>query len=212
VTTSTAAIIGGVTKSRETVEEEHRATRELRSDAAANRDRVLVAASAAIRREGAGVPLATIAAEAGVGVGTLYRRYPSRDALLAALTHRSFELVLEAARTAADSSDKGIDCLRKFIDQTIEHGAGLVLPLHGGPVPLDQDTLAVRAEVHEALDLVLERGRQDGTIQSDITTLDIIVFGALLAQPLPSVPDWKAVARRQALIYFAGLANPPSGA
>ncbi len=44
---------------------------------AANRDRVLAAAAAAIRREGAGVPLATIAADAGVGVGTLYRRYPS---------------------------------------------------------------------------------------------------------------------------------------
>jgi AcrR family transcriptional regulator len=43
---------------------------------------VLAAAAAAIRREGAGVPIATIAADAGVGVGTLYRRYPSREALL----------------------------------------------------------------------------------------------------------------------------------
>jgi AcrR family transcriptional regulator len=44
--------------------------------------------------------MATIAAEAGVGVGTLYRRYPNRKALLDALTHRAFELLLEQARTA----------------------------------------------------------------------------------------------------------------
>jgi len=174
--------------------------RELRRDAAANRDRVLTAAAAAIRREGAGVPLATVAADAGVGVGTLYRRYPSREALLAALTHRSFRLVLDAAHRAADGKDMGIDCLRRFIDQTIDHGADLVLPLHGGPVPLDQDTIALRTEVHDALEQVLQRGRHDGTIRSDVTAFDIVVFGALLAQPLPHVPDWKMMARRQAVI------------
>lgn len=179
--------------------------RELRRDAAANRDRVLAAAAAAIRREGVGVPLATIAADAGVGVGTLYRRYPSRDALLAALTHRSFQLVLDAAHRAADSEDTAINSLRGFIDQTIEHGAELVLPMHGGPVLLDQDTIALRTEVHETLEQVLRRGRQDGSIRPDVTALDIIVFGALLAQQLPHVPDWKLRARRQAVIYFDGL-------
>jgi AcrR family transcriptional regulator len=151
--------------------------RELRRDAAANRDRVLTAAAAAVRREGAGVPLATIAAEAGVGVGTLYRRYPSREALLAALTRRSFRLVLDAAHRAADSNHSAIECLRNFIDQTVDHGADLVLPMHGGPVPLDQETIALRTEVHDSLEQILRRGRQDGTIRSDVTALDIIVFG-----------------------------------
>jgi AcrR family transcriptional regulator len=179
--------------------------RELRRDAAANRDRVLTAAAAAVRREGAGVPLATIAAEAGVGVGTLYRRYPSREALLAALTRRSFRLVLDAAHRAADSNHAAIECLRNFIDQTVDHGADLVLPMHGGPVPPDQETIALRTEVHDTLEQILRRGRQDGTIRSDVTALDIIVFGAMLAQPLPHVPDWKLMARRQAIIYFHGL-------
>jgi AcrR family transcriptional regulator len=168
---------------------------------------VLAAAAAAIRREGAGVPIATIAADAGVGVGTLYRRYPSREALLAALTRQSFRLVLDAARSADDRTDSGIDALRGFIDQTIEHGPELVLPMHGGPVPFDEDTVALRSEVHATIERVLRRGRQDGTIRADVTAFDVIVFGALLAQPLPHVADWRSAAQRQAKIYFDGLAT-----
>jgi AcrR family transcriptional regulator len=153
------------------------------------------------------VPIATIAADAGVGVGTLYRRYPSREALLAALTLRSFRLVLDAAQSAADRTDSGMAALRGFIEQTIEHGPELVLPMHGGPVPLDEDAVALRSEVRATIEKVLRRGRQDGTIRADVTAFDMIVFGALLAQPLPHVPDWKSAARRQAEIYFDGLAS-----
>jgi AcrR family transcriptional regulator len=192
---------------RGTVETTSSGRRELRRDAAANRDRVLAAAAAAIRREGTGVPIATIAADAGVGVGTLYRRYPSREDLLAALTLRSFRLVLDSAQSAADCTDLGIDALRGFIEQTIEHGPELVLPMHGGPIPLDEDTVALRSQVHATIEKVLCRGRQDGTIRDDVTAFDIIVFGALLAQPLPHVPDWGSAARRQAKIYFDGLAT-----
>jgi AcrR family transcriptional regulator len=205
VSASRAAIINQVGERDGTVESSGR--RELRRDAVANRDRVLAAAAAAIRREGTGVPIATIAADAGVGVGTLYRRYPSRDDLLAALTLRSFRLVLGAAQSAAECTDSGIDALRGFIERTIENGPELVLPMHGGPVPLDEDTVALRSEVHATIDKVLRRGRQDGTIRADVTAFDIIVFGALLAQPLPHVADWRSAARRQAKIYFDGLAS-----
>ena len=60
----------------------HRAPR---SDAAANRDRLLAAATVAVKHDGEKVPMATVAAQAGVGVGTLYRHYPTREALLSAL-------------------------------------------------------------------------------------------------------------------------------
>ena len=61
--------------------ETRRGLRSLRSDAAANRERILAAATIAVRRDGERVPMATIADEAGVGVGTLYRHYPTRSAL-----------------------------------------------------------------------------------------------------------------------------------
>jgi len=196
----------GKTQSQGSARARRHEHRDLRRDAAANRDRLLSAAAAAIRREGPGVALATIAADAGVGAGTLYRRYSSRDALFVALTNRSFQMVLEAARRANDVGGTAIDCLRSFIDQTIEHGADLVLPLHGGPVPLDHDTIALRRKVRAALERILRQGYDDGTIRSDVTARDVIIFGALLAQPLPNAPDWKSLARRQAAIYFDGLA------
>ena len=181
--------------------------RSLRLDAAENRDRVLAAAAIAVRRDGTAVPMATIAADAGVGVGTVYRHYPSRDALLGALTHRSFQIVLETARRAAALDKPAIDGIRFFLEQTIEHGSDLVLPMHGGPAPTDQATIAVRDEAHRTLGSILERGQHDGTMRTGVTRADIVTFGALLAQGLPHVTDWKLAARRQADIYLAGLLN-----
>ncbi len=77
--------------------------RRVRSDALANRERVLAAAVTAVLREGRQVPMGTIAAEAGVGIGTLYRRYPNREVLLEALTLRAFRLVLQCAEDAENS-------------------------------------------------------------------------------------------------------------
>ena len=178
----------------------------MRRDAADNRDRVLAAAATAVRREGAAVPMATVAANAGVGVGTVYRHFPSREALLGALTHRSFQIVLDAVDRAAESDLPGIDAVRCFLDQTIEHGPDLVLPLHGGPLLPDQETAALQLEVRRRLGLLLRRGQRDGTIRRDARTADLVVFGAMTAQQLPHVPDWNGTARRLVDIYLAGLA------
>jgi AcrR family transcriptional regulator len=149
--------------------------------------------------------MSTIAAAAGVGVGTLYRHYPSREALLAALTHRSFRMVLVAAQRAADADQAAIECIRSFLDDTIQHGAELVLPMHGGPIPEDRATLVLRGEAHDTLDEILRRGRHDGTIRPDLTSLDIIMFGAMIAQPLPTATHWKRTAQRQAAIFLDGI-------
>lgn len=177
-----------------------------RSDGVANRERLLSAAAVAVRRDGYKIPLATIAADAGVGVGTLYRHYASREALLAALICRSFQWVLDAARAAADSESTAIESLKRFLDQTIEHGAELVLPMHGGPSPLDEDALVLRSKVHSTVEAIVRRGRTDGTVRADITALDIILFGALIVQPLPTSLNWERIARRQAAIFLDGLA------
>jgi AcrR family transcriptional regulator len=180
--------------------------RELRRDAADNRDRVLAAAAAAVRREGTAVPMATVAANAGVGVGTVYRHFPSREALLGALTHRSFQLVLDAAAEAAETDQSGIAAVRGFLYRTIEHGPDLVLPLHGGPLLVDEGTATIQTEVHRRLGALLRRGQRDGTIRRGTRTTDLVIFGALLAQRLPHVPDWNRSARRLVDIYVAGMA------
>ena len=178
----------------------------LRSDAAANRERILTAATIAVRRDGERVPMATIADEAGVGIGTLYRHYPTRPALLAALTLRSFQLVLQHARAAALSDEPAPAALEQFFERTIAARNEFILPFHGGPVIDDEQVVALRAEIRRLLEQVLAGGRRDGTIRPDATPMDIIIVGAMLAQPLPHAADWDQLARRQARIFVAGLA------
>lgn len=191
--------------------ETRRVARPLRSDAAANRERILAAATLVVRRDGERAPMATIADEAGVGVGTLYRHYPTRSALLLALTLRSFGRVLKHARAAALSDEPAPAALEQFFEQTISARNELILPLHGGPVIHDEKIVAVRAEIRNLLDQVLARGRRDRTIRPDANPGDIIITGAMLAQPLPLAGDWDQLARRQARIFVAGLVatDPP---
>jgi len=179
--------------------------RERRSDAARNHEALVRAATAALHREGPRVSLATIAAEAGVGVGTLYRHFPSRADLLNFLTHRSFEQVLSNVQAAESDGTTASDALRRFIEAAIVQRNELVLPLHGGSPVTVPETLALRDQVHRAVQRIIERGRTDGTISQDVTPRDVVVFGAMLAQPRQSDPEWDATCRRLLATYVNGL-------
>ena len=179
--------------------------REQRSDAARNHEALVRAATAAVHREGPRVSMATIAADAGVGIGTLYRHFPTREDLLNSLTHRSFEQVLSNVQAAESGGTTASDALRRFVEAAITQRNELVLPLHGGlPVTAPQ-TLAVRDQVHRALQRIIERGRADGTISQDVTPRDVIVFGAMLGQPRQSDPEWDTTCRRLLATYVNGL-------
>jgi AcrR family transcriptional regulator len=164
-----------------------------------------------MKREGLAVPIATIAADAGVGVGTLYRHFANREVLLAALAERFYRIVHQHAQDAAAADGPAIAAVEAFLAATIRRRDDLILPLHGGPVTLDQQAVQLRSEISRLLEEVLRRGRRDGTIRADLTGVDLIVFGALVAEPLPYVPDWDEVALRQVRIFLAGLANQDAG-
>jgi AcrR family transcriptional regulator len=149
--------------------------------------------------------MATIAADAGVGIGTLYRHFPARGDLLNFLAHRSFEQVLSNVQAAERDGVTASDALRRFIEAAIDQRNELVLPLHGGPPVTVPETLAVRDQVHQAVRRIIERGRADGTIGQDVTPRDVVVFGAMLAQPRPSDPKWDATCRRLLATYLHGL-------
>ena len=78
-------------------------------------------------------------------------------------------------------------------------------PWHGGPPVRSERTLALQAEVWRLIDAILRRGLDDGSIPGDLSAADVILFGAMLAQPLPNASDWDRVARRQAQVYLAGM-------
>ncbi len=181
---------------------------ERRRDARLNRSRLLVAATSAVHRDGPRVPMATIAAEAGLGIGTLYRHFPTREALLDALTRRSFDQVLRNALRAESLEGTGLVCVSAFLDAGISQRHELVLPLHGGPDVTTSHTADLRSEVHRAVRRMLDRGVADGSIRADISPRDVVIFGAMLAQPLPALPNWDDTCRRLLSIYLNGLASP----
>jgi AcrR family transcriptional regulator len=167
----------------------------LRRDAARNRERLLDAALRLFHERGEKVPSLAIAKAAGVGAGTLYRHFPTREDLAAALAHRSYRIALGHASEAADGAAPAPDALRTFFARTIERRDELMLPLHGGPVTLDDEAVQLRTAISAALDRVLARGRREGTIRPDVTSTDVILMGALLAQPLSSAPRPRSTSR-----------------
>ena len=182
-------------------------SREPRSDAARNHQTLVRAATAAVHREGASVPMATIAADAGVGIGTLYRHFPTREYLLGFLTHASFKQVLANAEAAESNAGTAAEALRHFIEAAISQRNELVLPLHGGPRPASDSTRVIRDQVHQVIQRIIDCGRTDGTITRDVTPHEIVVFGSMLAQPRPPDPGWDATCRRLLATYLAGLGS-----
>lgn len=185
------------------------APRERRSDALRNQQELLRAATAAVHRDGLHVPMGTIAADAGVGIGTLYRHFPTRGYLLNELTHRSFQRVLANAHAAEDDGASAFDCLRLFVDAAITQRNELVLPLHGGPEPTSSATRAVRTEVHTIVQRIIDRGVAEGTLLPGLAARDVIVFGAMLAQPRPTDPEWDETCRRLLATYLHGAQHRP---
>lgn len=179
--------------------------RQPRRDALRNRERVLDAATELVRRDGEKVPMAAIAERAGVGVGTLYRHFPDREALLGELVHRSFGIALANAQSAAAHPGSALDGIRQFFLSTLRDRERFVLPLHGGPSVFTPATRERQQGVRIALRALLDRGQVAGELRSDLTPEDLILATSLLSRPLMGTGDWDRLARRQIDLLLHGL-------
>lgn len=180
--------------------------RKARRDAVANRERVLAAAVTAMLREGRNVPLATIAAEAGVGVGTLYRSYQDRDALMHALEYRAYAMLnalLDEIETEEGLS--GLDAVARYVDGTLAIGDQLVLPLHGAPPLVTPAAVEARRSIYRRLDAFIDAGRSDGSIRAPVNATDIITFSTIVTQRPTHGPNWEHSARRQIAFFLNGM-------
>ena len=152
------------------------ATRPLRIDARRNRERVLRAARDAFAAFGSGVPLDEIAARAGVGPGTVYRHFPTKEALFAAVVQARVEDLAADARARSDAADPG-EAFFGFVAR-LGQEARVKRDLPDAiavPGPL-QDALL------EAIGVLLRRAQQAGAVRGDVTTSDLIVlFKAAIA-------------------------------
>jgi len=146
------------------------ADRPLRADARRNREKVLDAAREAFAASGFGVPLDEIAALAGVGPGTVYRHFPTKEALFEAVVEARLEDLVADARSRADAADPG-DAFFGFLARIrVESVAKRDMPdAIAVPGPL-QDAL------HSALSVLLSRAQEGGAVRGDVTTAELIVL------------------------------------
>lgn len=154
---------------------------------------------------GRNVPLAEIAEAAGVGVGTLYRGFPDRAALLHAMQLRSYTMLITALNRIEESGLTGVDAVESFLNERVELGTQLMLPLHGAPPLTDDTAIAARGRIVAALERFLADGRADGTVRSDVNATDIIICAAMISQPLPHSPGWPMIAKRHISIFVDGI-------
>jgi AcrR family transcriptional regulator len=179
--------------------------RKPRADAQRNRERILEVAKQEFTRSGANASLEEIAKKAGVGPGTLYRHFPTREDLLVAVYRSEMEKLAAAERTFADTMPP-VEALRAwlllFVDavETKQIIAPVLNTLVGDPKKVFE---ASYAQIHEALRALVMRAIKSGDIRKDLEPIDLL--RALVGvSNVSASPDWQESARRLVEILILG--------
>ena len=181
------------------------ARRKPRTDAQKNRERILEVAKKVFARSGANSSLDEIATQAGVGPGTLYRHFPTRDALLEAVYRTEVEKLAAAERTLAQTLSP-VEALRAWMLLFVDYIATkqIIAPalntLVGGPSKVFE---ASRAQVQGAIEALVRRAIKSGDIRKDLDPFDLL--RALIGvSNVASSPEWQQSAKRLVDILIAG--------
>ncbi len=155
--------------------------RPLRADAQRNRARILEAAEVIFAAEGIEVPVDVIAEKAGVGVGTLYRHFPTKETLCEAILLERLIALTDDARALADAADPDT-AFFGFLDHMVGEGAAkrdLVAAVIGAGIEFEESAAEVKAGLREAIGVLLRRAQEAGAVRSDVTaeTVMNLVFG-----------------------------------
>jgi AcrR family transcriptional regulator len=179
--------------------------RKPRADAQRNRERILEVAKQEFTRSGANASLEDIAKKAGVGPGTLYRHFPTREELLVAVYRSEMEKLAAAERTFADTLPP-VEALRAwlllFVDsvETKRIIAPVLNTLVGDPKRVFE---ASYAQIHAALRALVKRAIKSGDIRKDLDPIDLLRALVGVANVSAS-PDWQESARRLVEILILG--------
>jgi AcrR family transcriptional regulator len=181
------------------------AQRKPRADAQRNRNRILEVAKQAFTRSGANASLDDIASEAGVGPGTLYRHFPTREELLQAVYRSEMEKLAATERKFAQTMPP-LEALRAwlllFVDaiETKQIIAPALNTLIGDPKKVFATSYAL---MQEAIHALVKRAIKSGDIRKDIEPMDLLRALVGVAHVATS-PDWQQSARRLVDILIAG--------
>jgi AcrR family transcriptional regulator len=185
--------------------------RKPRVDAERNRDRLLATAKATFARKGTGASLDEIARATGVGIGTLYRHFPTRDALIAAVYRNETDQLARAATTLL-AEHTPLTALQRWMNLFVDYMAtkrGLYAVLDSladGTSALYADSTA---QMTSALRLLMERAVAAGEVKVDVDPLDLLRAVAGVSQG-GAGDDWVVNAKKVAAILVAGIRAQPA--
>lgn len=158
----------------------------LRADAARNRAKVLEAAREAFAAEGVTVPLDEIARRAGVGAGTVYRHFPTKEALFEAVVADRLDALAADAEALLDAADPGAAFFEFFVAMVRDADGkkDLADALAASGVGLSAQTLASAARLHAGLGELLGRAHAAGAVRDGVSVADLhaLAVGALAAE------------------------------
>ena len=180
----------------------------LRCDAARNRERVLAAAMEVYRERGPAFTMEEVAARAGVGIGTVYRRFPTKTALLDAIALPFFERMLQQVREAAENSKpaEAAEVLIRLVAE--QHAAAGV---RTGRLWSGALSHPVRVRIGPEVEKLLEAGRAAGTLRPDLTYEDVSVLLWTLTSLIDATNDTSPnIWRRYLELMLDGIRPNPS--
>jgi AcrR family transcriptional regulator len=187
------------------------AGRTLRADARRNREAVIAAAKRLFAERGLEAQMPDVAREANVGVGTVYRHFPTKDHLIAALAGDRFERLAARGREALEAADPwtGLADFVRFAAQIQAEDRGLCEVM--GSRPELSDAAAHVAELPQLCDLLVKRAQASGQLRRDVEWQDIPMIACGLGSvtqspPPPSVGRWPRLVE----IILDGLRAPGS--
>lgn len=181
------------------------AARALRADAQRNEEAVLDAAKQVFAEIGVDAPVREIANRAGVGLGTLYRRFPKRSDLIAAVFRRELDSCAAAAASLA-AQHAPVEALSLWLQRYSEFMAtkkGLSAALHSGDPAFDTLPGYFRAELEPALSGLLDAAVSSGQVRADVIAYDLLrAIGNL---SMVTGDDGRAHAARMVNLLIDGL-------
>lgn len=181
-----------------------------RADAQRNRDRIIATAHLAFIRHGIGVPMEEIARGAEVGVGTLYRHFADREALLRAVIAAGLERLMTVSRQETDHATDPWGALCRFVRRCVELRLGGSLSALRPRMAQAMKEIAELADARQRMIELLEplvRGAQSrGDMRRDVSTGDVIILiGMLVRHECEMTEDKEWITRRHVEIVLDGL-------
>lgn len=179
-------------------------------DADAKRERILCAAGFLFSRDGLDAPMPAVAAEARAGVASVYRQFPSKHELLAALVIRRLEQIEEAADAAARQSGERWAALTEMLWTIVERQSGDDFLGEAWVIVNDHvDVLAAADRATASLGVLMAQARDEGRLRADATTLDLrLLFAATRAAKQVEPEAWQ----RMLALLIDALDTRPRGA